>query len=253
MPTAAEQRLTREEAIAYHQRGYLGPITLCSPEVMAAIRERIELEVLPTSGPNPDLASHCRHLDHRAVHDLVTHPAIVGRAASLLGEDLMCWSSNFWIKEPGGAAIPWHQDFRYWPLEPVINLTAWIALGDVDEENGCVRVIPGSHVRQCPEVANPGGAFATMADPAAFDASAAVPMNLRAGQCFLFNERLLHGSEANRSPRRRLGFAVRIAPTWVHLRQDLPRQTFRGHSNLLLHGADRVGINRVHAHAPTEA
>jgi ectoine hydroxylase-related dioxygenase (phytanoyl-CoA dioxygenase family) len=246
----AEDRLTRPEALGFHERGYVGPITLCAPHEMARIRERIEREVLPTPGPDPAQPLHCRHLDRQVIHELVTHPAIVIRAVSLLGADLMCWSSNCWIKEPGAGEIPWHQDFRCWPLEPALNLTAWIAIDTVDEENGCVRLIPGSHRRLLPEVRDPGGGFATRADPAGIDEDEAVPMALAPGQCFLFNERLLHQSNPNRSGRRRFGFTVRLTATWVHVRQDHPQQTFPGHSNLLVHGADRAGINRIHRHAP---
>src|ERR671927_1618534 len=85
--------LSREEIAHFHDQGYLGPYTLCTPEEMAAIRRRIEDEVLTTDGPNPKQRLQCRHLDHRLVYDVVTDPAIVGRMASLYGDDLVLWAT----------------------------------------------------------------------------------------------------------------------------------------------------------------
>jgi ectoine hydroxylase-related dioxygenase (phytanoyl-CoA dioxygenase family) len=245
-----EPPLSREDILAYRDRGYLGPITVCSPDEMAIIRGRIEREVLPTTGPNPANPTQCRHLDRRVIHDLVTHPAVIARVVPLLGSDLMCWSSNFWVKEPGADEIPWHQDSRYWPLEPMLNLTAWIAIDAADEDNSCVRVIPGSHRRDYAETVDGRAGWRSRVDPALFDESQAVPMALAPGQCFLFNERLLHQSNPNRSSRRRIGLAVRLTTTWVHLRRHEHQNSFPEHSNLLVHGEDRVGINRIHTTAP---
>jgi ectoine hydroxylase-related dioxygenase (phytanoyl-CoA dioxygenase family) len=252
MPVAIHDcSLSRAEILAYRDRGYLGPITLCSPDEMAEIRGRIDREVLRTTGPNPTNPSQCRHLDRRVVHDLVTHPAVIGRAVSLLGPDVMCWASNFWMKEAGGDEIPWHQDSRYWPLEPMLNVTAWIAIDQADEENSCVRVVPGSHRREYPETVDERAGWRSRVDPALIDEAQVVPMVLAPGQCFLFNERLLHQSNPNRSSRRRLGLAVRLTTTWVHLRRHEHRHSFPEHSNLLVHGEDRAGINRIHTTAPS--
>ena len=59
------------------------------------------------------------------------HPAIIDRIAGLLGPDIVVWTTNFWLKEPGGAEIPWHQDINFWPIEPPVNVSAWIAIDEV--------------------------------------------------------------------------------------------------------------------------
>ena len=72
--------------------------------------------------------------------------------ASLYGPDLLLWRTNFFIKEPGAKEIPWHQDFNYWPLEPPIIISAWIAVDSATLENSCLQIVPGSHRKVVPHV-----------------------------------------------------------------------------------------------------
>lgn len=248
---SAEFALSREEVARFHAEGVLGPFPLCTTEEMETLRGRIETEVLATPGPNPKTPLQCRHLDRRVVYDIVTHPAILDRMASLIGDDLILWATYFFNKEPGGKEIPWHQDFNYWPLEPVVNLSAWIAVDPVTRENSCVRVIPGSHKKIVPHVpSREGMAFGEEADPAHVDDSKVVDMELRPGEFFLFNERLLHQSNRNQSDRRRLGLTCRVTVPFVRLEHDRP-PLFPGHQNIIVRGTDRMGFNRL-ATPPSE-
>jgi ectoine hydroxylase-related dioxygenase (phytanoyl-CoA dioxygenase family) len=243
--TRAAFALSPDEAARFHAQGYLGPYALCTPDEMDGLRRRIEAEVLPTDGPNPRNRLQCRHLDRRVVHDIVTHPAILDRMASLLGDDLVLWATYFFNKEPGGAEIPWHQDFNYWPIEPVVNLSAWIAIDPVTTENSCVRILPGSHKKIVPHVPSRDGmAFGEEADPAHVDDSRAVDMELAPGEFFLFNERLLHQSNRNRSDRRRLGLTARVTVPFVRVEHDRS-PLFPGHCNVVVGGEDRMGFNRL--------
>ena len=153
-------------------------------------------------------------------------------------------SPNFFNKEPGGSEIPWHQDQNYWPLRTrLLNLSAWLALDPATVENSCVQLIPGSHKSVLPHImAKEGMAFQEMADPASYDASKAINMELKPGEFFLFTEKLLHHSEPNRSDKRRLGLAVRITLPWV--RVDSPKVCLN-HHNILLRGEDRFGFNKM--------
>ena len=182
-------------------------------------------------------------MDNGAVYDLAAHPAIIKRIAGLLGPDLVVWTTNFWLKEAGGAEIPWHQDINFWPIEPPVNVSAWIAIDDVTVENACLRLIPGSHRQSLPHGRAPDEmAIAEMADPAAYDAGQAVNMELKPGEFFLFSERLLHASAKNTSDRRRLGLAVRVTVPFVHIFQD--SHLHPGHTAILACGKDVMGFNR---------
>jgi phytanoyl-CoA hydroxylase len=69
----------------------------------------------------------------------------------LIGPNLMLWFTQFVTKMPDGnsgkSEFPWHQDNGYIAIEPPTNVTLWIALDDVDTENGCVWIIPRSHLK----------------------------------------------------------------------------------------------------------
>jgi non-heme Fe2+,alpha-ketoglutarate-dependent halogenase len=96
------ESLTLDDADHFREHGYLGPLRLCSESEMAIIRAHIDEHVLTSEEYPAPSRLHCRHLDDRVVYDLCAHPAILGRMASLIGPDLMIWSSNFWLKETGG-------------------------------------------------------------------------------------------------------------------------------------------------------
>ena len=237
--------LSRAEVDFFVQNGYLGPYAAMSPDEMQPIREEIEATVLVKDGPNLKRRMQSRHMDQAVVYDLASHPTIVDRIAGLMGPDIVVWATNFWLKEPGSKEIPWHQDINFWPIEPPLNVSAWLAIDEVTEENACVRVIPGSHRQflaaydRRPEEM----AFAEMADPAGYDDSGAVSMELQPGEFFLFSERLLHASSANTSDKRRLGLSVRVTIPMVHIFQDeVPLH--KGHTAILARGQDVMGFNR---------
>ncbi len=234
--------LGREEIGHFHEEGYLGPYDLCTREQMGVVRNRIENELLGTPSVYGAGQYQTRHLDNRLVYDICAAPVILDRVACLFGPDLILWQSNFFMKNPGDKEIPWHQDRNYWPIEPILNISAWVAIDDVDRENSCVQLIPGSHRQTIPHVAaGEEKAFNTQADPDYVDAEKIVEMPLKAGQFFLFNERLLHYSAANRSDRRRMGLAVRLTVPLV--------RCWLKHPMVAVRGEDRLGFNEL-AEAP---
>lgn len=243
---ASECKLGLEEINNFHDQGYLGPYALCTPEKMAIVRNRIETEVLTKDGPNKANREHARHLDSRMMYDLCADPAITNRVASLLGPDIVLWSSNFWIKHPGGKEIPWHQDINYWPLDPPLNVTAWLAIDAVTVENSCVRIIPGSHKKALPHIRLPEGKwFDEGADISCVDESKAIDMELKPGQFFIFSERLLHQSNPNRSSKRRMGLSIRMTTPFVKVYHDQSPPLFPGHKNIMILGEDRIGVNQM--------
>lgn len=237
--------LTADEANLFRAQGYLGPFAAMSPDDMAAIRQHIDDELLTRDGPNPRTRLQSRHMDSPVIAQLACHPAIIERMACLYGPDLIMWATNLFNKEPGGVEIPWHQDLSYWPLEPLINISAWIAIDRVTVENSCVQLIPGSHKAVYPSVESPEGmAFPTMTDPACVDTSKLVNMELEPGEFFLFNEKLLHHSEPNRSSTRRMGMSVRVTLPMVKIEQDIS-PLHAGHCAILARGRDTMGLNRL--------
>lgn len=243
--TTTAASLTRDEIERFHRAGYLGPYTAHTLDEMAGIRGRIERDVLPNQGPNPKNPLQARHLDHRLVYDLIADPKIVGRLRGLIGDDIVVWATYFFNKEPGGKEIPWHQDANYWPIEPPLNFSIWMAIDEVTAENSCVQLIPGSHRTVVRHVRSRDGmAFSEEADPEQIDTSTAIDMELAPGEFFIFNERMLHHSHRNRSDRRRLGLSARYTVPFVNLLDQDSSPLFPGHACVLVSGEDRFGLNR---------
>lgn len=243
--------LTSEQLEQYHRDGFLGPFTLCSPREMTALRQRIS-QVIDPIEDDPDLPSMItvlnpamrsgfgRHHQHRFLFDLACAPRITQKVAGIMGEDLLLWRTMFFRKVPGGEIVPWHQDFDGWELEPMLVTSCWLAIDDVTRANGCVQFIPGSHRHYYPFVPTTGevmDGFPQMADPRTFDESTVVSMELRPGQFFLFNERVLHRSLVNTSGSERLGLTMRYIPPLVRALDPEDRP-------IVVSGQDRLGFNR---------
>ena len=240
--------LSRAEVEQFHREGWLGPFTMLERDEMRCFRAQVEAAV--AAPPPMELndvhaqgklhPGHNRHIDQEAIALLGCHPNLIGRAASIVGEDLLLWRTNFFTKEPGAKEIPWHQDWNYWPLEPAIVVSAWLAIDDVTVENSCVQVIPGSHRKVLNHIK--AGAemwFSEMADTHGVDLAKKVDIELKAGEFFLFNERTLHHSEPNRSDKRRMGLAIRLITPQVRLVE------WDGalHRLIQVSGQDRLGFN----------
>lgn len=158
------------------------------------------------------------------LYDLVMDPRILDCVEALLGPDFYQWGSNMMIKHPKEALyVPWHQDLHDWPLWPDHVLTAWIAFDEVDEENGCLQILPGTHkqgkLRHLQERPAPRGPSRALLpfhiDPAYVDERKSVAIRLKPGQVSFHHALVIHGSEGNTSPRRRGGFTACYAATDV--------------------------------------
>ena len=133
-------------------------------------------------------------------------------------------------------------------------MTAWIALDDVDRDNGCMRVIPGSHRMGefAHEVSDRDDLVLNnvLNDPR-IDLDAVRDITLRAGQLSLHDVDIVHGSQPNTSGRRRAGYAIRYMPsTSLYDRSIDPGQAsgtvsldFATRPIWLVRGVDRHGGN----------
>lgn len=226
-------------AETYARDGYVTPFEALPASDAARYRER----VLALAGTRDRLAPDERanaHLRYKWAADLSVLPAVLDAVARVLGPDLLVWRATFFYK---GARDPtfvaWHQDSVYWDLEGDAVATAWLALTDSNETNGCVRVLPGSHrtpaLRHAERPLDKDNLLIrgqALAD--AVDESAARPLLLAAGQFSLHHVALVHGSAANRSGAPRIGFAIRYAAP--HVKPRGPRQ-----GATLVRGVDRFG------------
>lgn len=134
--------------------------------------------------------------------DFAYHPGIIDPVSAIFGEPVALFEDKLNLKLPGGSPYPWHQDWVCcWRAHTDQLITCFIYLDDADATNGCLQVIPGSHIGKPCLPFKPGSRFEI--DPAYVDQSKAVPVPLRAGEMIFFDAYLLHYSDLNRSQTRR--------------------------------------------------
>ncbi len=222
---------------AYQSQGYLSPIRAISEAEAARIADlvaRIEQEHGEDAGA---LLRSNIHMLFPDLFDLVCNLAILDHVEDILGPDILCWSASFFSKPAEDPSfVSWHQDLTYWGLEPADIVTAWVAITPSNRENGCMRVVPGSHQPGQLGHSDTFGNDNLLSRGQVLDVPVqedeAVDLILHPGEMSLHHVLIVHGSEANLSPRPRHGFAIRYIPTYC-------KQIGGRTTALLVRGEDR--------------
>ena len=212
-------KLLKETAIAqYNQDGYYFPVKILDNEQVAANRTLLENFESTQGEPIGGAQRSKSHLLFKWVDNLMRHPKILDAVEDLIGSDILCWNTLFWIKEAGSESfVSWHQDLRYWGLDTSDLVSVWLALSPATLESGCMRVLPCSHKGDLlthkdeykpDNLLTRGQEIAVLVDEAK-----AVAMPLQPGQISLHNVRLAHASGPNRSTDRRIGLSLHYMPT----------------------------------------
>jgi non-haem Fe2+, alpha-ketoglutarate-dependent halogenase len=213
--------LSHQDVQSFSQSGYHFPTRILSSAEATTCRTRLETFEQSQGGPLGGALRTKSHLLFTWIDALVRHPAILDAVESILGPNLLVWSSTFFTKEANDPAyVSWHQDSTYWGLSAPDVVTAWVGFTDSNVSNGCMQVIPGTHlIDQLPHQ----DTFAennllTRGQEVQVDVNPndAVDVILQAGEMSLHHVRLVHGSPPNRSNDRRIGYAIRYVPTYVH-------------------------------------
>ena len=213
--------LTRSQVEAFARDGYHFPVRALSAEQAADYRGR--LEALETQLGKPVMQTNFRNKPHLALawaDQLIRHPKILDAVEDILGPNLLVWSSSFFIKDAHDPHyISWHQDSTYWGLSHPDVVTAWLALSPSTRANGCMRVDPGTHLLdQLPHkdtFAENNLLTRGQEVQAEVDEKRVVDIVLEPGELSLHHVRIVHGSDANGSDLRRIGFAIRYVPTYL--------------------------------------
>ena len=227
---AGESRpLSAQQTASFERDGFLIGVPILDGGQVDALREELEMLMRPKQASNPlfyeynsnESADPSKRLFHAlgawrvgpAFHDVVFFRPLVSIAEQLLGDPVRFWHDQVFVKPArDGAVVAWHQDYSYWTRTvPCAHLTAWIGLDDADEENGCVRYVPGSHRWPLlPREALVGDMdtvlrFLTSEQRECFSA---VPSVLKTGEASFHHPMTLHGSFENKSDRPRRGVVV---------------------------------------------
>lgn len=205
----------------YAEQGYCCPLRVFDAQEAAEFRARFDDYWARNQERLKGLLPRQRHVvfgqTHASlnwVYRIVSHPRVLDAVESIMGPDLLVWESAWFIKFPQDKAfISWHQDANYWNLHPPNVMTAWVAISESSTENGCLRVIPGSHktpaLPQKDTYASENALSRGQEIAVSVDESEAVDFVLQPGEMSLHHASIIHGSRANRSDRPRIGIAIR--------------------------------------------
>lgn len=286
--TVRNYRLTDEELEHFNTKGFIGPFVLYSEEEIKQIYKDVRAELFnrehaPYDTPiDSAVANYDRHLDINFLSQHICRKEIVERLERILGDDIICWRSEFIPKKPGAEGTDWHQADTFshasgkpqlvWPDDNEGGgcINVWTAFTDATEETACMVFIPGTQEEEFYDeskglkldfeknnnVVKEGVARGfngydyreLQVDPNwKPDESKAVPMVMKAGEIIIFRSKLLHASKPNISKTQtRLGYVCRYLPATVKVYPDTDHvEEFGGAYSLDKYGVVEVKGNNL--------
>ena len=225
--------LTPEQQRHYRTAGFAFAIRVLS--AAEAEHYRAECDKLETllGGRPKTIEVRQMHLHFPWAYRLAAHPRVLDAVEDLLGPNLLIWATELFAKHPHDSAvsIAWHRDRAYMGLDAERTVTAWIALTSSGPKNGGMRVArEADRTRYLQVDGDDKTVAAKRVSPPAEDQI--VDVELQAGEMSLHDVHVLHGSGANHSPDKRVGFAVRFTTPETRPAIDRPPA-------ILVRGEDR--------------
>ena len=138
--------LSDQQIKFYNEKGYVAPIDVLSIQEANDIRE--EIETIEKKWPNAleGLGRNYIHMISPVFNNVCINNKILDAVESIIGKNILICGTTLFIKNANEKGfVSFHQDAKYIGLEPHNWVTAWIAVTNSNEENGCMRMWPGSH------------------------------------------------------------------------------------------------------------
>ena len=204
--------LSDKELKDYKNNGFVAPIDVLSLEEAEEIKK--EIEHIEKKWPD-ELIGLGRNNVHyiSPLFDQVCHNSkILDAVESVIGKDILVGGTTLFIKDPDKKGfVSWHQDAKYIGFEPYNWVTAWLAITDTNEENGCMRMWSGSHkekIKDHKDTYEENNLLTRGQTVQDVPIEKTTPNILKAGQLSLHHPMIVHGSGANKSKQRRIGFVI---------------------------------------------
>ena len=231
--------LTKEQLVRSQTEGCVFPVRIMEIEKAHEYRSTYEAIEARKGKDVPELLSVKPHILFPWLFELATTPTLLDAMEDLLGPNLLLTTCAIWPKKANDPSfVTWHQDSTYFGYDPMDVWGAWISITDSHEDNGCLKYLPGSHLK--PEMAheetfeenNMLSRGQRISED--FDVRKAINVELEPGECTIHHFRLAHSSEANLSDRRRIGILFVFCPPYVKPTNEL-------NSGILVRGEDEYG------------
>ena len=236
--------LSSNQIKQYEQDGYVAPINVLSKDEAKEIRDEIEYIEKKWPEELEGLGRNYVHLISPVFNKICYKPKILNAVESIIGQNILICGTTLFIKNANeDGFVSFHQDAKYIGLEPHNWVTAWIAVTDANEENGCMRMLAGSHkenLRQHNQKFDENNLLTRGQTIENIKIEETNPVILKAGQMSLHHPKIVHGSGVNKSGDRRIGFVVQsyigtnvdqvLGKMYVHLARG--KDTFNYHENV---------------------
>ena len=203
--------LSSNQLKQYKDEGFVAPINIFSKEKAKEIRNQIELIEKELPGELDKSGRYNAHLISPLLDEVTHNSKILDAVESLIGKNILVCGTTLFIKNPNEKGyVSYHQDAKYIGLEPHNWVTAWVALTDSNEKNGCMKMWPGSHldIKNHDEKFNEENLLTRGQTVENVPDNEVKSVELVAGQMSLHHPRIVHGSGVNKSNDRRIGFVI---------------------------------------------
>jgi non-heme Fe2+,alpha-ketoglutarate-dependent halogenase len=203
--------LSSNQLKQYNDNGYVAPIDVLSAEEAFKARQEIELIEKEMPSEIDKSGRYNVHLISPELDKIVHNSKILDAVESIIGKNILVCSTTLFIKNPNQTGyVSYHQDAKYIGLEPHNWVTAWVAITDSYDENGCMRMWPGSHIeiRDHNQKFDQGNLLTRGQTVENVPEKDVQSVELKAGQMSLHHPRIVHGSGLNKSNDRRIGFVI---------------------------------------------
>ena len=204
--------LTSQQLDHYKNKGYVSPVSALSSIEAKEIRDEIEKIEKNWPGALEGINRNYIHLISPMLNKICLNKNILDAVESVIGKDILICGTTLFIKDPKEKGfVSFHQDAKYIGLEPHNWVTAWIAVTEANEENGCMRMWAGSHKKELQEHNQKFDEDNLLTRGQTVEnvpIKETTPIVLKAGQMSLHHPTIVHGSGLNTSNDRRIGFVI---------------------------------------------
>ena len=204
--------LSSNQLKQYDDEGFVSPIDIFSKDRASAIRKEIEMIEEKIPGELDRSGRYNAHLISPLLDEVTHDPKILDAVENLIGKNILVCGTTLFIKNPNEKGfVSYHQDAKYIGLMPYNWVTAWVAITDSNEHNGCMRMWSGSHkdnLKDHDQMFNEGNLLTRGQTVNNVPIKETTPLILKAGQMSLHHPKVVHGSDLNKSNGRRIGFVI---------------------------------------------